>query len=61
MRGYFGVISKTDCTEDFIYGTAYHSHPVTKRASMVIPDDLVDAIGLPKKICTHCQDRTGYF
>jgi amidophosphoribosyltransferase len=35
MSGFFGMVSKTDCTNDVFYGTDYHSHLGTKRAGMV--------------------------
>jgi amidophosphoribosyltransferase len=35
MSGFFGVVSKFDCTKDVFYGTDYHSHLGTKRAGMV--------------------------
>jgi len=35
MSGFFGVVSKSDCTKDVFYGTDYHSHLGTKRAGMV--------------------------
>ncbi len=35
MSGFFGVVSKNDCTKDVFYGTDYHSHLGTKRAGMV--------------------------
>lgn len=34
MGGFFGSISKTDCTTDLFYGTDYNSHLGTKRAGM---------------------------
>lgn len=35
MSGFFGVVSKNDCTSDVFYGTDYHSHLGTKRAGLV--------------------------
>ena len=34
MGGFFGVISKKDCTTDLFYGTDYHSHLGTKRGGL---------------------------
>jgi len=46
MGGFFGVASKTDCTEDLYYGTDYHSHLGTRRGGMAVagPDEFVRVI-----------------
>lgn len=36
MGGFFGVISRGDCSEDVFYGTDYHSHLGTMRGGMAI-------------------------
>ena len=38
MGGFFGAITKCDCTLDVFFGTDYHSHLGTKRAGMAIYD-----------------------
>lgn len=35
MSGFFGVVSKKNCVDDVFFGTDYHSHLGTKRASLV--------------------------
>ena len=46
MGGFFGIASKTDCSEDLFYGTDYHSHLGTKRGGMALagPDGFVRTI-----------------
>ncbi len=36
MGGFFGCVSKQDCTQDVFYGTDYHSHLGTKRGGLAI-------------------------
>ena len=36
MGGFFGCVSKQDCTRDVFYGTDYHSHLGTKRGGIAI-------------------------
>ncbi len=36
MSGIFGVVSKTDCAKDLLYGTDYHSHLGTEYGGMVV-------------------------
>jgi amidophosphoribosyltransferase len=36
MGGFFGVVSKQDCTADLFYGTDYHSHLGTRRGGMAV-------------------------
>ena len=36
MGGFFGVVSKEDCSSDLFYGTDYHSHLGTKRGGLAI-------------------------
>jgi amidophosphoribosyltransferase len=36
MSGFFGVVSKEDCTDDLFYGTDYHSHLGTRRGGMAV-------------------------
>lgn len=36
MGGFFGVVSRQDCTADLFYGTDYHSHLGTKRGGMAV-------------------------
>lgn len=36
MGGFFGCVSKQDCTRDVFYGTDYHSHLGTKRGGLAI-------------------------
>jgi len=36
MGGFFGVVSKEDCSYDLFYGTDYHSHLGTKRGGLAI-------------------------
>ncbi|MCD7865473.1 MAG: amidophosphoribosyltransferase [Clostridiales bacterium] len=36
MGGFFGVASKENCTFDLFFGTDYHSHLGTRRASMAV-------------------------
>ena len=31
MGGFFGVVSKKDCTHEVFFGTDYHSHLGTKK------------------------------
>ena len=38
MGGYFGAVSKRDCTLDVFFGVDYHSHLGTRRAGMAIYD-----------------------
>ncbi|MEG1560623.1 MAG: amidophosphoribosyltransferase [Clostridia bacterium] len=38
MGGLFGVVSKSDCTQDVFFGTDYHSHLGTRRGGMAIYD-----------------------
>lgn len=38
MGGYFGAVSKRDCTLDIFFGVDYHSHLGTRRAGMAIYD-----------------------
>jgi len=38
MGGFFGVVSKRDCTLDIFFGVDYHSHLGTKRGGMIIHD-----------------------
>ncbi|MBN1653356.1 MAG: amidophosphoribosyltransferase [Deltaproteobacteria bacterium] len=39
MGGFFGVVSKRDCTADLFYGTDYHSHLGTQRGGLVTKSD----------------------
>ncbi|MBN1671789.1 MAG: amidophosphoribosyltransferase [Kiritimatiellae bacterium] len=39
MGGFFGVVSKSDCTEDLYYGTDYHSHLGTMRGGMAVKNE----------------------
>jgi len=36
MGGFFGCVSRQDCTRDVFYGTDYHSHLGTKRGGLAI-------------------------
>lgn len=36
MSGFFGVVSKEDCTTDLFYGTDYHSHLGTRRGGLAV-------------------------
>ncbi|MBC2714794.1 MAG: amidophosphoribosyltransferase [Desulfobacteraceae bacterium] len=36
MGGFFGCVSKKDCTQDVFYGTDYHSHLGTKRGGLAV-------------------------
>ncbi|MEW5900074.1 MAG: amidophosphoribosyltransferase [Acidobacteriota bacterium] len=36
MGGFFGVVSKEDCSSDLFYGTDYHSHLGTKRGGLAV-------------------------
>lgn len=36
MGGFFGAVSKTDCSMDLFYGTDYHSHLGTMRGGMAV-------------------------
>lgn len=36
MGGFFGVVSKKDCTTDLFYGTDYHSHLGTRRGGLAV-------------------------
>ncbi len=36
MSGFFGVVSKQECTTDLFYGTDYHSHLGTRRGGMAV-------------------------
>lgn len=38
MGGFFGVVSKKDCTYEVFFGTDYHSHLGTKRAGLTFYD-----------------------
>ena len=38
MGGFFGVVSKRDCTLDIFFGVDYHSHLGTRRGGMIIHD-----------------------
>ncbi|MHC4714835.1 MAG: amidophosphoribosyltransferase [Planctomycetota bacterium] len=38
MSGLFGVVSKSNCTEDLFYGTDYHSHLGTEVAGLAVMD-----------------------
>lgn len=38
MGGYFGAVTKQDCTLDVFFGVDYHSHLGTRRAGMVMYD-----------------------
>lgn len=38
MGGYFGAVSRHDCTLDVFFGVDYHSHLGTRRAGMVVYD-----------------------
>jgi amidophosphoribosyltransferase len=50
MGGFFGVASKTDCTEDIFYGTDYHAHLGTMRGGMSVKSD--------GRIVRHIHDIT---
>jgi len=41
MGGFFGVVSKENCSTDLFYGIDYHSHLGTKRGGMVTMQDNV--------------------
>jgi amidophosphoribosyltransferase len=36
MGGFFGVVSRSDCTNDLFFGTDYHSHLGTRRGGMAM-------------------------
>ena len=36
MSGIFGVVSKTNCTEELFYGTDYHSHLGTEYGGIAV-------------------------
>ncbi|NLF57586.1 MAG: amidophosphoribosyltransferase [Candidatus Hydrogenedens sp.] len=38
MGGFFGVVSRSDCTTDLFYGTDYHSHLGTCRGGLAVVD-----------------------
>ncbi len=38
MGGFFGVVTKGDCTQDLFYGTDYHSHLGTVRGGLAVSD-----------------------
>jgi len=44
MGGFFGVVSKSDCTGDLFFGTDYHSHLGTRRGGMAVasPDGKIE-------------------
>lgn len=39
MGGFFGVVSKKDCTYEVFFGTDYHSHLGTKKAGLTFYDE----------------------
>jgi len=39
MGGFYGVVSREDCTWDLFYGTDYHSHLGTRRGGMAVIHD----------------------
>jgi len=39
MGGFFGVVSKEDCTLDLFFGVDYHSHLGTRRGGMALYDE----------------------
>lgn len=36
MGGFFGIVSKSDCSQDLFYGTDYHSHLGTMRGGLAV-------------------------
>ena len=36
MGGFFGIVTKEDCSRDLFYGTDYHSHLGTMRGGLVV-------------------------
>ena len=39
MGGFFGVVSKKECTNFVFYGTDYHSHLGTRRGGMAVTSE----------------------
>jgi len=59
MSGFFGVVSKKDCTQDLFYGTDYHSHLGTEFAGIAT----LSAEGFYHQIhnISHSQFKSKFF